>query len=88
VAVYVDDAFIRGPWGFFTGGGHLQADSLEELQAFVDRLGVPRRYLQSKPGRPERDHYDLPRALRDRALALGAIAETSHDGAARRAAAT
>ena len=28
VTVYVDDAFVAGEWGFFTRGGHLQADAL------------------------------------------------------------
>src|SRR3954462_11238113 len=41
MAVYVDDAFVAGDWGFFTGGGHLQADSLAELQAFAAEPGPP-----------------------------------------------
>jgi hypothetical protein len=84
VAVYVDDAFVAGDWGFFTGGGHLQADSLEELHAFAERLGLRRAWFQTRPARPEHDHYDLTRAGRERAIALGAIAEPWRDATRRR----
>lgn len=47
---------------------HLVSDvSYEELHAFAERLGVPRRAFQG-------DHYDLPERLRERALELGADA--------------
>jgi Protein of unknown function (DUF4031) len=84
MAVYVDDAFVAGEWGRWTGGGHLQADSPEELEAFARRLGLSRAWRQTRAGRPERDHYDLTRAGRDRALALGAVAETWREGVRRR----
>jgi len=84
MAVYIDDAFVTGDWGRWTGGGHLQADTGEELQAFADRLGLSRAWFQTKPGRPEHDHYDLTRTGRERALALGATPETWRDGARRR----
>jgi hypothetical protein len=45
---------------------HLVSDaSFEELHAFADGLGIPRRFFQG-------DHYDLPAHLRARALELGA----------------
>jgi Protein of unknown function (DUF4031) len=84
MAVYVDDAFLAGDWGPFTGGGHLQADSHAELVAFGDRLGLRRAWLQTRPRRPEHDHYDLTRAARERALALGAVPETWREGTRRR----
>jgi hypothetical protein len=84
MAVYVDDAFVHADWGRWTGGGHLQADSLEELQAFAEGIGVWRGWLQSRPGRPDRDHYDLTREKRELALAAGAIAETAREGVVRR----
>jgi hypothetical protein len=75
VAVYVDDAFAAGDWGFFTGGGHLQADSVTELHAFAAALGLRRAWFQTRPSRPEHDHYDLTREGRERAIELGAIDE-------------
>jgi hypothetical protein len=87
VAVYVDDAFACELWGFWSGGGHLQADSLQELEAFAGRLGISRARLQTRRGAPERDHYDLTRGERARAIALGAVAESARDGAGRRHAA-
>jgi uncharacterized protein DUF4031 len=84
VTVYVDHAFAAGDWGRWSGGGHLQADTPEELHAFAERLGLQRAWFQSTPGRPENDHYDLGRRGRERALELGAIAEDRADGARRR----
>ena len=84
MSVYVDNAFVAGDWGRWTGGGHLQADSLEELHAFAERLGLRREWFQSKPGRPENDHYDLGRRGRELALGLGAIDEDRAAGARRR----
>lgn len=72
MTVYVDDGFVAGEWGLWSGGGHLQADSAEELHAFAARLGLRPEWLQSRPGRPWNDHYDLTRAARERAIALGA----------------
>ena len=87
MAVYIDDAFVAGDWGRWCGGGHLQADSAGELDAFARRLGLPPRALQTRPGRPERDHYDLTRSMRMRAIELGAVPETWREGVARRRAA-
>jgi Protein of unknown function (DUF4031) len=81
MTVYVDDAHIewRGRrWS------HLQADTPEELHAFAARLGLRRAWFQSKPGRPHHDHYDVPAEVRERAIALGAVAETWREGARRR----
>jgi hypothetical protein len=84
VTVYVDDAFAVGEWGFFSGGGHLQADSVEELHAFAASLGLRREWFQAKPGRPEHDHYDLTRRGRERAIELGAVAEPWREATRRR----
>ena len=52
---------------------HMVSDaSFEELHAFAARLGIPRERFQ-------RDHYDLPPALRERAVAEGAREVTIHD---------
>jgi hypothetical protein len=84
VSVYVDHAFAYGEWGRWSGGGHLQADTTEELHAFAERLGLRREWFQSKPTRPENDHYDLTQGGRARALQLGAIAEDRRAGTRRR----
>ncbi len=84
MAVYIDDAFVAGDWGRWTGGGHLQADTRRELDAFAMRLGLSRRWVQTKPRRPDHDHYDLTREGRRRALALGATHESWREGARRR----
>jgi hypothetical protein len=84
LSVYIDNAFAVGDWGRWSGGGHLQADTLEELHEFADRLGLRREWFQSKPGRPENDHYDLSGRGRERALELGAIDEDRTSGARRR----
>ena len=45
---------------------HLVSDeSYDELHAFAERLGIPRRGFQG-------DHYDVPAELRLEAIALGA----------------
>ena len=45
---------------------HLVSDtSFDELHAFADQLGIPRRAFQG-------DHYDVPSDYRDSAIALGA----------------
>jgi hypothetical protein len=84
VTVYVDHAFAAGDWGRWTGGGHLQADTLDELHAFAARLGLRREWFQSRLGRPENDHYDLTRGGRGLALELGAISEDRRSGTRRR----
>lgn len=84
MTVYVDHAFAAGDWGRWTGGGHLQADDVEELHAFAQLLGLRRAWFQSQPGRPDKDHYDLTAAGRTKAIELGAVAESRRDGTHRR----
>lgn len=87
MAVYVDDCFVSDDptaWGRWTGGGHLQADSLAELHAFAASIGLKRSWFQTRPNRPWNDHYDLTASKRDEAILAGAIPESIKDGAARR----
>jgi hypothetical protein len=66
MAVYVDAEGIRWhgrEWN------HLDADSLDELHAFADKLGLRRSWFQSKTLYP---HYDVTTSVRTRALAMGA----------------
>ena len=72
MTVYVDDAVTlwRGRrWA------HLMADTLDELHAMAERLGVPRRAFQDKRSGA---HYDLTEDLRGQALRLGAVAISRH----------
>lgn len=85
--VYVDDCFVGSDWGRWTGGGHLQADSLQDLHEFAAGIGLKRAWFQDHR-LPERAHYDLTRGKRDLALERGAIAETATAGSARRRAAS
>lgn len=71
MAVYVDE--IRRWWWarppFHRGSCHLTADSEHELHDLASRIGLHRAWFQprSKP------HYDLTPAIREHALAAGAI---------------
>jgi hypothetical protein len=72
MSVYVDDAVHawRGQrWA------HLMADSLDELHAMAQRLGIPRRAFQDKTSGA---HYDVTGELREQAIRLGAIAISRH----------
>ena len=72
MTVYVDDAvhlWRDQRWA------HLMADTLEELHAMAARLGLPRRAFQNKTSGA---HYDVPSDLRERAIALGAVAISRH----------
>lgn len=84
MSVYVDNCFAADDWGKWAGGGHLQADTVAELHDFAARLGLKRSWFQSKPGRPDHDHYDLTRGKRQQALDLGAVDESLENGALRR----
>ena len=49
---------------------HMVADSLDELHAMADRIGVARRWFQNKGTHP---HYDICKSKRALAVASGAI---------------
>lgn len=83
MSVYVDDGFAGTGWGKWNGGGHMQADSADELHAFAKRLGLKREWFQSTPGAPWLDHYDLTASKRAKAFELGAISETWREAAQR-----
>ena len=70
MAILVDDAIW--PWRGRVWA-HLVSDtSVDELHAFAERLGLPRRAFQG-------DHYDVTDELRDCAIAEGARAVSSRD---------
>lgn len=68
MAVYVDD--MRAKYGRMIMC-HMLADTVEELHAMADRIGVARRWHQ-KPGTAH-SHYDICLTKRARAIAFGAV---------------
>lgn len=75
MTVYVDPA--RHPFGRMVMC-HLWADSLDELHAFADRLGLKREWFQAPP-KASWHHYDVSKGVRDRAIGMGAV-ETDRFG--------
>lgn len=71
MSVYVDES--RWP---FRGQlyCHMTADTLDELHAMADRIGLRRSWFQDKPRFP---HYDLSPSMRVRAVAAGATEVTT-----------
>lgn len=77
MAVYVDD--VRHRFGRMVMC-HLWADSLEELLAMVDRIGVQRKWIQGHPdlsfGKHRTAswvHFDISLKMKAKAMAAGAI---------------
>lgn len=73
MAVYVDNAGI-----VFKGKPrhHLTADSLEELHAFCERVGIKRCWFHNTKRHP---HYDVTDAQREAAIEAGAVAVSARD---------
>lgn len=69
MTVYVDD--MRAPFGRMVMC-HMMGDTLDELHAMADRIGVARRWFQGPP-KHRFPHYDI--ALSKRVLAVQAGAE-------------
>ena len=61
--ILVDQAIW--PWRGHRWAHLVSDESYDELHAFAERLGIPRRAFQG-------DHYDIPAHVRDAAIALGA----------------
>lgn len=68
MAVYVDD--MEASYGRMVMC-HMLADTTAELLAMADKIGVARRWLQ-KAGTVH-EHFDVCKAMRVRAVKLGAI---------------
>ena len=64
--VYVDD--MRAQYGRMVMC-HMVADTLDELHAMADKIGVSRRWFQNKSGHP---HYDIALSKRKLAIQFGA----------------
>lgn len=72
MSVYVDEFQVwpgaRGMW--LRGSSHLMADTLDELHAFAQALGLRRSWFQAHPRHP---HYDVVESKRTAALTAGAL---------------
>ncbi len=77
LTVYVDDwrqrATVRDRTDRWS---HLLADDPDELHAMAAALGIPPRGYQRHRRSAALNHYDVPEALRLRAIELGAVAVT------------
>jgi len=69
MTVYVDD--VRHSYGRMVMC-HLWADTLEELYAMVDAIGVQRKWLQQPP-KASWVHFDISLAKKALALEAGAV---------------
>ena len=80
LTVYVDDwrqrATVRDREDRWS---HLLADDPGELHAMAEALGIPPRGYQRHRRSPALNHYDVPEALRLRAIQLGAVPITWRD---------
>jgi len=66
MAVYVDK--FKTPYrGMLMS--HMLADTLEELHAMADRIGIKRKWFQNK----STPHYDICQSKRKLAIANGAV---------------
>lgn len=75
MSVYVDPS--RWPFGRMLMC-HMWADSMAELYAMVDRIGVNRKWLQQPP-QASWVHFDISKGKRALAVSAGAI-ETDEFG--------
>ena len=74
MACYVDDMYLH-PMGRFgrMKMSHLVADTLDELHAMADRIGVARRWVQHAERGKGWVHYDISMEKRQLAIAAGAV---------------
>ncbi len=81
MSVYVDELMVHpNAWGpFLNGSCHMTADTEEELHTMAAAIGMKRAWFQTNPRRPGSWHYDLVKSRRDKAVALGAIEQTTRE---------
>lgn len=80
MAVYVDDMHLT-PMGRYGRMKmcHMIADTVEELHAMADKIGVERRWYQGPP-KTINPHYDISMSKRALAVAAGAKEITMREG--------
>lgn len=69
MTVYVDD--VRYPYGRMVMC-HMFADTLDELHAMADAIGIQRKWFQCPP-KASWEHYDISLGKKDLAISLGAV---------------
>lgn len=69
MTIYVDD--VRHRFGRMVMC-HMWADTLDDLLAMADRIGVKRKWLQ-KPPAASWVHFDISLSMKAKALAAGAV---------------
>ena len=69
MSVYVDYLGVHGNWRYGKSC-HMTADTLDELHAMAERIGLQRSYFQPHPRFP---HYDLNAGRREAAVCAGAV---------------
>lgn len=76
MSVYVDAVMFHGGNAKFKWprSCHMYADTLEELHAMAEAIGMKRAWFQPDGGRLP--HYDLVPARRAKAVELGAVQHT------------
>ena len=74
MTVYVDD--MEAPFGRMKMC-HMIADTRDELVEMATRIGVKRKWLQSRDR--ENEHFDICKAMRAKAVLLGAKEITMRD---------
>ena len=74
MSVYVDDMKI--PYGRMIMC-HMIADTLPELHAMADSIGIRHKWFQNKPNHP---HYDICMEKRALAVRIGAVEITAVQG--------
>lgn len=67
MAVYVDGAFLPYRRMLMC---HMLADTIEELHAMADKIGIARRHFQEDSSAP---HYDICKSKRALAVRHGAV---------------
>lgn len=77
MTVYVDDMYLR-PMGRLgrMKMSHMVADTLEELNAMADKIGVARKWIQDADMGHGWVHYDVSMQARQKAIEHGAVAIT------------
>lgn len=75
MTVYVDN--MRAKFGRMVMC-HMAADSLDELLAMADRIGVARKWLQQPP-KASWVHFDIALSMRAKAVAAGAVEITMRE---------